>query len=171
MNKQMVRPVRIVAKSLAFRDRLAGTTLSEVLVSLLVMSIGVVSLASLFPISVIRSVQATKLTNAAQLKYNAESLARVLPDLISIAPEWTEGQAYAVGDVRVAKVETRRKTPAAAFLCTTAGTSGSLEPTWNFQELGPTSETHTTIETIACCATAIWCSWITLPTLAATRAT
>lgn len=146
MNKRIIQPVQTVAKSRVFRDRLAGTTLSEVLVSLLVMSIGVVSLASLFPISVIRSVQATKLTNAAMLKYNAESLARVLPNLISIAPEWTEGATYLMGDVRVAKVETRRKTPAAAFLCTTGGTSGSLEPTWNFQELGPTNETTSPVQ-------------------------
>lgn len=141
MMKQMKLATVMPALVCRSSNRMAGTTLSEVLVSLLVMSIGVVSLASLFPISVIRSVQATKLTNAAMLKYNAESLARVLPNLISIAPEWSEGTAYVLGDVRVAKVETRRKTPAAAFLCTTAGTSGSLEPTWNFKELGTTSET------------------------------
>ena len=141
MMKQMKLATVMPALVCRSSNRLAGTTLSEVLVSLLVMSIGVVSLASLFPISVIRSVQATKLTNAAQLKYNAESLARVLPNLISIAPEWSEGTAYSAGDVRVPKVETRRKTFAAAFLCTTAGTSGSLEPIWNPTDLGTTSET------------------------------
>ena len=45
----------------------SGSTLSEVLISLLVMSIGVVSLATLFPVSVLRSIQATQLTNAANL--------------------------------------------------------------------------------------------------------
>ena len=50
-----------------------GTTLAETLVAMLVMSIGVVSLLSLFPISVLRSAQATQLTNATNLRYNAEA--------------------------------------------------------------------------------------------------
>jgi len=52
----------------------AGTTLTEVLISLLVMGIGIVSLASLFPISVLRSVQATQLTNAVFLAQNARAM-------------------------------------------------------------------------------------------------
>jgi Tfp pilus assembly protein PilV len=51
----------------------SGTTLAETLVAMLVMSIGVVSLLSLFPISVLRSAQATQLTNATNLRYNAEA--------------------------------------------------------------------------------------------------
>lgn len=51
-----------------------GVTLMEVLMSVMIMSIGVVSLASLFPISILRGVQATKLTNATVLRYNAEAL-------------------------------------------------------------------------------------------------
>ena len=51
-----------------------GVTLTEVLMSLMIMSIGVTSVAVLFPISVLRSIQATQLTNAAILKYNAEAL-------------------------------------------------------------------------------------------------
>ncbi len=51
----------------------SATTMTEVLVSLLVMSIGVVSLATLFPLSVLRSVQATQLTNATVLRQNAEA--------------------------------------------------------------------------------------------------
>src|SRR5262245_38569273 len=58
-----------------------GTTLSEVLISLLVMSVGVVSLATLFPISVLRSLQATHLTNAANLRYNVESFLSIRPQL------------------------------------------------------------------------------------------
>jgi type II secretory pathway pseudopilin PulG len=49
-------------------------TLTEVLMSLMIMSIGVSAVAVLFPISVLRSVQATQLTNAAILKVNAETL-------------------------------------------------------------------------------------------------
>lgn len=51
----------------------SGVTLSEVLASMLVMSIGVVSLATLFPISVLRTAQATQLTHAVFLRQNAEA--------------------------------------------------------------------------------------------------
>ncbi len=50
-----------------------GVTLSEVLVSMLIMSVGVVSLATLFPISVIRTAQATQLTHAVFTRNNAEA--------------------------------------------------------------------------------------------------
>ena len=51
-----------------------GTTLTEVLMSILIMSIGVVTLATLFPIAILRSVQATQLTNATILRYDAEAI-------------------------------------------------------------------------------------------------
>jgi type II secretory pathway pseudopilin PulG len=54
-------------------DRL-GVTMVEVLMSLMIMSIGIASVAVLFPIAVLRSIQATQLTNAAILKSNAESM-------------------------------------------------------------------------------------------------
>ena len=59
-----------------------GATLTEVLISILIMSIGVVTLATLFPISVLRSVQATQLTNATILRFNAEAIIRTLPYLV-----------------------------------------------------------------------------------------
>lgn len=52
----------------------AGVTLSEVLVSMLIMSIGVVSLATMFPLSVVRSVEATQLTSGTILRKNAEMM-------------------------------------------------------------------------------------------------
>ena len=52
---------------------LRGVTLSEVLVSMLIMSVGVVSLATLFPISVLRTAQATQLTHSVFLRNNAEA--------------------------------------------------------------------------------------------------
>ena len=51
-----------------------GTTLTEVLMSLLCMGIGVVAVASLFPIALLRSVQATQLTSGTILRFNAETL-------------------------------------------------------------------------------------------------
>ncbi len=54
--------------------RRGGTTLTEVLMALLCMGIGVVAVASLFPIALLRSVQATQLTQGTVLRYNAETL-------------------------------------------------------------------------------------------------
>lgn len=51
-----------------------GTTLTEVLMSLLCMGIGVVAVASLFPIALLRSVQGTQLTSGTILRFNAETL-------------------------------------------------------------------------------------------------
>jgi hypothetical protein len=50
--------------------------------SLMIMSIGISSVMVLFPISVLRSVQSTQLTNAAILKYNTEARIRQQPSLI-----------------------------------------------------------------------------------------
>lgn len=63
-----IRPVPVAA-----RHSRAGTSLVEVLMSLLVMGVGVVAVATLFPASVLRSVQATQLTNATVLRLNAEA--------------------------------------------------------------------------------------------------
>lgn len=59
-----------------------GVTLIEVLMSLMIMSIGISAVAVLFPISVLRSIQATQLTNAAIVKYNVEAVLDSRPDFI-----------------------------------------------------------------------------------------
>lgn len=56
-----------------------GATLSEVLVALLIMAIGVISLASLFPISVLKTARANQLTVATGIRYNAEAMMQVYP--------------------------------------------------------------------------------------------
>jgi len=65
----------------------AGTTLTEVLMSLLVMGIGVVGVAALFPISVLRSVDATRLTTAAAARYSVEGLI----DATAVDPNHSDG--------------------------------------------------------------------------------
>lgn len=60
----------------------AGVTLTEVLMSLLIMSIGVVSLVTLFPISTLRVIEATNMTNSTVLRYNAESIIDAQPNFI-----------------------------------------------------------------------------------------
>lgn len=62
--------------------RRGGVTLTEVLMATMLMGIGVVTLATLFPISIMRSVRATQLTNATILRYNVESLINVDKDLV-----------------------------------------------------------------------------------------
>jgi hypothetical protein len=121
-------------------DRI-GTTLSEVLVSLLVMSIGVVSLATLFPISVLRSVQATHLTNSTNLRYNVEALLSVRPQLYTIGAPWVAGGTYNQGDLITPTELTSLKSPPVVFYCSTAGTAGTQEPTWDLGNGNTTTET------------------------------
>ena len=59
-----------------------GTTLTEVLLSMMILSIGVLCLASLFPIGILSSVRATQLTNAVALKQNATAQIRIMPGLV-----------------------------------------------------------------------------------------
>jgi prepilin-type N-terminal cleavage/methylation domain-containing protein len=59
-----------------------GLTLTEVLMSLMIMGIGVVSLATLFPISTTRVIEASNLTNSTILRFNAEGLVDSFPNLI-----------------------------------------------------------------------------------------
>jgi hypothetical protein len=60
----------------------AGTTLTEVLMSLMIMSIGIVSVATLFPISTLRTLEASKLTNSKIASLNAEAAIDARPELV-----------------------------------------------------------------------------------------
>jgi hypothetical protein len=56
-----------------------GASLVEILMSLMVMAIGLVSVASLFPIAMVRSMQSTQLTNASLLGYQVEGYVQADP--------------------------------------------------------------------------------------------
>jgi len=60
-----------------------GTTLTEVLMAILCMGIGVVAVASLFPIALLRSVQATQLTSATILRFDAETRVDLNPEIVT----------------------------------------------------------------------------------------
>ena len=75
-----------------------GTTLTEVLMSVLIMSIGVISVATLFPVSLLRSVQATHLTHATRFRYNIESLLELHPNIIDQIQVPTHGVQRTVID-------------------------------------------------------------------------
>ena len=59
-----------------------GVTLTEVLMSLMIMSIGISAVAVLFPLATLRSIQANRLTHGAILKYNVEGILQAEPNLI-----------------------------------------------------------------------------------------
>lgn len=65
------------------RNLRTGVTLAEVLVSLGIMSLGVVLLATLFPLSVLRTIQATQLTHATITRYNVEATIDAFPQLLN----------------------------------------------------------------------------------------
>lgn len=139
----MVRSMNEGKRSL-WLNRRAGTSLSEVLISLLVMSVGVVSLATLFPIAVLRSVQATHLTNATNLRFNVEALLSVRPELYTIGTPWKAGTPYAEGALVTPTELTSLKSPPVVFMIPIgsggAGTSGTLEPNWSLNDGSTTSD-------------------------------
>ena len=61
----------------------AGVTLTEVLVSVVIMSIGVVLLSTLLPISILRTAQATQLTHAVFMRNNAEAAIESDPRILN----------------------------------------------------------------------------------------
>lgn len=102
-----------------------GVTLIEVLMSLMIMSIGVSAVMVLFPISVLRSVQATQLTNAAILKYAAEAIVQMQPQLV-FDPDG-DGN---LDEHIVNKVESRYIVdPSGYFALTSSGATYSTDPT------------------------------------------
>jgi hypothetical protein len=60
----------------------AGATLTEVLISLLVMSVGVVSVISLFPLSILRALQANQLTSGKFAEQNATEIVMAYPTIL-----------------------------------------------------------------------------------------
>ena len=74
-----IRPTIIYQRSQNFRS---GVTLTEVLMSIMIMGIGVVSLATLFPISTLRVLEATNLTNSTVARFNAEGIIDSFPQMI-----------------------------------------------------------------------------------------
>lgn len=107
-----------------------GVTLTEVLMSLMIMSIGVSAVAVLFPISVLRSVQATQMTNAAILKLNTEALVRMRPDLIFDPDGDASTNAAGVLEHVSSPLERRYIVdPGGYFAMTDAGAPFSTDPT------------------------------------------
>jgi Tfp pilus assembly protein PilV len=134
--RRVSQPSPAVAPASRLRNRAgspAGLTLVEVLMSMLVAGIGILSVIVLFPLSFIRAVQATNLTNGTILRFNAESAIDVNPRLLL---RWQPNQAYALGDTIVPK----NLVPPIALTVTVAGTSGLVEPAWNVAPAATTTD-------------------------------
>ncbi len=110
----------------------SGLTLVEVLMSMLVMSIGVLSIMALLPIAFIRSVQATNLTNGTILRYNAESMLQADPlDLAYIYPFWMPNTYYAANQYVIGWSTASGNNHYFQVTAAGAGISGGTQPTWN----------------------------------------
>lgn len=130
-----------------------GATLTEVLMAVLILGVGVVSVFTLFPISVLRTIQATNQTNAKILKENAEEQLSQSPVLLtefspSVNPapaspiagltmrgEWQPATPYPANTVIVPTIKpgTAVPRPIPFFVIAAPGTSGLVEPIWNPQ--------------------------------------
>jgi hypothetical protein len=117
-------------------------TLVEVLMSMLVAGIGVLSVIVLLPLSFVRAIQATNLTNGTILRYNAECLSDIQPSLLL---RWQPGQAYSTTTPNASSVATGLtgdivlvpNIPNFGFRCTAStGVSGLTLP--NFSTSIPT---------------------------------
>ncbi|MEW4530359.1 hypothetical protein [Maioricimonas sp. JC845] len=109
-----------------------GATLTEVLISIMVMSIGVLSVMAMFPISILRSIQATQLTNAAILRENVRQQIAVFPEVVLGAPQWTPDTSYSANDLVVPRKKPGHRFTATnrMFRATGGGTSSFFEPKW-----------------------------------------
>ena len=96
-------------------SRRRGSTLTELLMALMVMSIGVISLATLFPISALRVAEATHMTNSTILRHQAEGLMDALPPM-AFDPDGTpatshNGSSYVVDPLGVWNLGTQLSLP------------------------------------------------------------
>lgn len=126
--------------------RRSGATLTEVLMCLLIMSIGVVSVFSLFPISILSSIRATQVTNTKILQENMVEHLHIQPNLVARPipsggnwrGNWQPATPYAVDDLIMPPLRPGQRIPEPFFMyrCTAAGTSALNPPaSWPRREL------------------------------------
>lgn len=143
-------PIKSIQAATAFSARpRAGATLVEVLMSLLIFSVGIVSVFTLFPVSLLSSIQATKLTNSKILSDNVVELIRTNPGYLRPPGGsgtdvwkgiWEPNTEYVIGDLVWPSFDSGSlfPTPNYAYRCTNVtppmppavARSGSTEPVW-----------------------------------------
>lgn len=114
----------------------SGATLVEVLMSLLIMSIGITSVFYLFPIALLSSIKANQLTNTRILADQADAVTKAHPQLMTGAKEWQPLQTYNINDIVVPRVPPGNSIPTTPYYfrlvssASTPATSGLTEPSW-----------------------------------------
>ncbi len=116
-----------------------GATLVEVLMALLIMAVGVTSVFTLFPLSILKAIQANHLTNAKLYEGAIKDTLLTHPQLWTGAPEWRENTLYGT-QADTAQTQDLWVTPKSSgrllpdtnqmFYCpgATSGTSGTRGP-------------------------------------------
>lgn len=127
------------------RQKRSGATLTEVLMSLLIFSIGIVSVFTLFPVSLLSSIQATKLTNSKILADNINEIIRTRPSLILGGEPWLPGKAYETDDWVFPSASSGHLTPAhrLGYQSLANFTSQTVEPRWPIQAGNRVDERNT----------------------------
>ncbi len=129
-----------------------GATLVEVLMALLIMAVGVTSVFTLFPISIIKAIKANQLTNAKLYEGAIQDTLLTHSQLWTGAPEWRENTVYGQAGT-VATIANRWVSPKPEgrmlpgtnqlFFCAaaTTGMSGTRLPAFEYSTnwSGPTS--------------------------------
>ena len=119
-----------------------GATLTEVLMSLLILAVGVISVLTLFPLSILQAVSAHNHTQAKILSFDTADLLRSTQLLVNVnspAPAtvfrgyWQSQTGYTEGQIVVPTLKPGSVLPSPNrwFVCITSGTSGIIEPNWN----------------------------------------
>lgn len=112
-----------------------GATLTEVLMSLLIMSIGIVSVIALFPVAILQSIRASQLTNAKILEEDVTEIVRANPELLLAAAPWQPNKSYSLNEYVTPRLPPGSRYPDTNLVFyvangSDAGTSGILEPNW-----------------------------------------
>ncbi|REJ90081.1 MAG: hypothetical protein DWQ34_18000 [Planctomycetota bacterium] len=143
-----------------------GATLTEVLMSLLILAVGVISVLTLFPLSILQAVSAHNHTQSKILKFNSTEAFHSSPITLnthlpppSASPSvnsrfrgfWQPNTAYTIGDIVLPTIKpgSQHPSPNLWFICVDAqdgsgnppnGVSGQIEPAWSLT--GPTSDVN-----------------------------
>lgn len=122
-----------------------GTTLVEVLASVMIMSIGVISIASLFPVALLRSIRATQVTHSTNLRLNAEAMLEVYPHMKNGARRWSvadEATAFQLGTVVTPNPANGR-----FYQCTavSTGITASFQPQFSSNDIVGTVVDHSPV--------------------------
>ncbi|WP_437191676.1 type IV pilus modification PilV family protein [Planctomicrobium sp. SH527] len=110
----------------------SGATLVEVLMSLLIMSIGITSVFYLFPIALLSSIKANQLTNTRILADQATAVVYAQPKLILGANEWKPVASYVTNDIVTPRIQAGSNVPETRYYyrALNSGTTSAVEPTW-----------------------------------------